>query len=584
MPSKLKKAIGAVKDQTSIGLARVSSVDATISNLEVAVLRATTHDDEDHIDPRHVQEILSLVSSNKSNAAACARAIGKRIGRTRTWAVAIKSLVLVLRIFQDGDPYFPREVLHAMKRGAKILNLSSFRDDSSSSSPWDYSAFVRTFSLYLDERLDCILTGKLQRRMITNPRGADADVHHSRHHRSMSGKLINETLREMKPGMLLDKISCWQELLDRAVATRPTGAAKTNNLVKISLYAIVHESFHLYKDISDGLALLLEGFFELPYNSCVNVFQTCMKATKQFEELAAFYDLCKSIGVGRASEYPTIQRISEELLQSLQEFLKDRSSFSITKDYISTPKKSMFSFPTINDQEPTHRPSLEDLLSATELSSGKDQPSISIDLETYSINHDRDFEKQMLQTSTKNGDDTCSTKSLPSSNSNSIMNLLDDWPNKDVQDNTCEQIEPIPPISWELVLFDQDTDNNKISNNGFEDLLGQSHEGWELMLTQTVTPSSAQTPDKPFQQHYNPFLQDTPENDEHIFNTIPTFQVTPTFQADTVDSIGEFDPFARVVSEEDDQSFGTMLIPQNLEQQQQMWLQQQNKIIERQVP
>ena len=92
------------------------------------------------------------------------RAIGRRNGRTKNWIVAAKSLVLVLRIFQDGDPYFPKEVLHAMKRGYKILNLSSFRDELTSTCHWDFTAFVRTFALYLDERLDCFLTGKLQRR------------------------------------------------------------------------------------------------------------------------------------------------------------------------------------------------------------------------------------------------------------------------------------------------------------------------------------------------------------------------------------------------------------------------------------
>ncbi|KAL0327989.1 UNVERIFIED_CONTAM: Clathrin coat assembly protein [Sesamum calycinum] len=151
MTSKLKKAIAAVKDQTSISLAKVSKSNS--SNLEVAILKATTHDDVP-MDERYVNEVLKLVSSNKIHAAACARAIGKRIGRTHSWIVAIKSLMLVLRIFQDGDPYFPREVLHAMKRGAKILNLSSFRDDSNSH-PWDFTAFVRTFALYLNERLDC---------------------------------------------------------------------------------------------------------------------------------------------------------------------------------------------------------------------------------------------------------------------------------------------------------------------------------------------------------------------------------------------------------------------------------------------
>lgn len=295
MPSKLKKAIGAVKDQTSISLAKVSS--NTSSTLEVAVLKATTHDDVP-IDDRYVQEVIKLVSSNKAYAAACARAIGKRIGRTRNWIVALKSLMLVLRIFQDGDPYFPREILHAMKRGAKILNLSSFRDDSNSS-PWDFTAFVRTFALYLDERLDCFLTGKLQRRY--NNRDRENSSIHNYRSTGSSRRRGDEPVRDMKPVMLLDKISYWQRLIERAIATRPTGAAKTNRLVQIALYAVVTESFDLYKDISDGLALVLDSFFHLPYQSCVNAFQTCVKAAKQFEEISVFYSVCKTIGVGRTS-------------------------------------------------------------------------------------------------------------------------------------------------------------------------------------------------------------------------------------------------------------------------------------------
>ncbi|KAL7003546.1 hypothetical protein U1Q18_004698 [Sarracenia purpurea var. burkii] len=90
MACKLKKAIGAVKDQTSISLAKVAGNNS--SNLEVMVLKATTHDGDEH----YVHEILRLLSSSKEQVAACTRAIGKRIGRTRNWIVVVKSLMPVL--------------------------------------------------------------------------------------------------------------------------------------------------------------------------------------------------------------------------------------------------------------------------------------------------------------------------------------------------------------------------------------------------------------------------------------------------------------------------------------------------------
>ncbi|KAL3652631.1 hypothetical protein CASFOL_002312 [Castilleja foliolosa] len=430
MPSKLKKAIGAVKDQTSISLAKVSSNSS--SNLEVIVLKATSHDAVP-IEDKYLHEIIQLVSSNKIHAAACARAIGKRIGRTRNWVVALKSQMLVLHIFQDGDPYFPREVLHAMKKGAKILNLSSFRDDSNSS-PWDFTSYIRSFALYLDERLECFLTGNCNGALRPN----------------------DELVPDMKPAMLLDKLLSWQRLLDRAIAMRPTGEAKTNHLVHISLYAVVQESFDLYRDISDGLALVLDSFFHLQYRNCVTAFQIC---------------------VGRSSEYPSVQAISEELIETLQEYLKDQSSFpsksgnqlligpmpsspssvrprSARHDSYGgqsdcSPTMSMVSGRT--SEFGSQCASLEDLISATETGIS---PAISIDLEAYSASQRRDDAFGVS--------DTGSSRSLPVTSSVSDLMSLDDWMEgneKDEQDDKREEDEKENGVSntsaskdWEIVL------------------------------------------------------------------------------------------------------------------------------------
>ncbi|GMP53866.1 hypothetical protein CsSME_00019204 [Camellia sinensis var. sinensis] len=570
--------------------------------------------------------------------------------------------MLVLRIFQDGDPYFPREVLHAMKRGAKILNLSSFRDDSNSS-PWDYTAFIRTFALYLDERLDCFLTGKLQRRY----------THHEKEPFHRRSRRANEPVRNMKPAMLLDKISYWQRLLDRAVATRPTGAAKTNRLVQISLYAVVQESFDLYKDISDGLALLLDSFFHLQYNSCVNAFQACVKATKQFEELSGFYDLCKNIGVGRTSEYPSVQKISEELIETLQEFLKDQSSFPTTGRSPNRPQLLLPAPPC--DGSTTGRrhdscmteftdtsemtsefgsqcTSLEDLISATELT-GK-SPSISIDLEAYSIADQ--FEKQLQRDDAFSAnDDAGSTQSLPVMSSTVDLVSLEEWPQKEQE---IEKATTSPqPFTNAFNSFLSPEQEQKPSESG-------SRDGWELVLAEIATPSSQppipiteafsvsskdnlyhqssvppstrppipiteafnvssidnlyhqssiphQSSVPPPDHYYNPFLQDTteltaiatittptptptttatdfeasfPANEG--FSWGPTFQATPTFCAQNPYSPSmvlqnENDPFASYPIGGDEQGFSGSTNQQNLLHEQQLWLQQQNKIIAR---
>ncbi|ESQ36422.1 hypothetical protein EUTSA_v10007033mg [Eutrema salsugineum] len=641
MPSKLKKAIGAVKDQTSISLAKVAS-GATggggdLTTLEVAILKATSHDEEVPIDDRLVSEILGIITSKKSHAAACAAAIGRRIGRTRNWIVALKSLVLVLRIFQDGDPYFPREVLHAMKRGAKILNLSSFRDDSNSC-PWDFTAFVRTFALYLDERLDCFLTGKLQRRY-TNNRDQTGRISTSSSRSRFTPRTANKShepaVRDMKPVMLLDKITYWQRLLDRAIATRPTGDAKSNKLVKMSLYAVAQESFDLYRDISDGLALLLDSFFHLQYQSCIHAFQACVRASKQFQELNGFYDLCKSNGVGRTSEYPSVQKISLELLETLQEFLKDQSSFPASAGLYPSPNSLLppphsskdsssldFGDSTIDTSErysdygSFRSTSLEDLMSRTE--AGTSSPPMSCHSEPYGGGRDdRNF-------------DTVSTKSLPNnpsvSASSLTLNLLDDVDNttetkhvedeKKQEDSKAETFDP-----WEALMLRDDPRKN-IETIPEKPSTSEDHTdsgNWLLALEETATQvqdtnSMAIVPfelDSPVpasqaaMDQYNPFLEEPaaplagPAGEPMTtFNALavtefqpePTFQVdvpedfepssTPTFKATGILPVN-FDPFATF------ESFGFgetvsengVVHQQSVLQEQQLWLVNQKKII-----
>lgn len=556
MPSKLRKAIGAVKDQTSISLAKVTNA----ANLEVTILKATTHD-KNPIEERYVNEIVNIVSSNKVYAAACAQSIGKRIGKTRNWVVALKSLMIVLRIFQDGDPYFPREVFHAMKRGAKILNLSGFKDDSNSS-PWDYTAFIRTFALYLDERLDCFLTGKLQTRF----------TYHNRfHEKNLRHKLSHEPgIRDMKPTMVLDKITYWQKLLDRAIGTRPTGSARNNRLVQISLYAIVQESFILYKDISDGLAVVLDSFFHLPLSACVTAFNACAKSYKQFDELSAFYSFCAGIGVGRSYEYPSVQKVSEELMETLQAFLKDQASFPSnnngSKHFIVSSQKdpsaaaaagsssssqdeggerggTLERFFESGSEFGSQCTSLEDLMSATDAAMSPEGSSEEED--TSSEQSDQDERLSPCDEFASAYGGSGSTRSLPLDQTSrpSLEMVSFEELQQEVQQNQTNN-------EWEQ----QNSTRGGSTNDSSKDC-------WELVLAKTITAPKETSPKlangyDPFvtmfdqasvpQHKYNPFLEDigvetiappdtttTNASFNDVFDVEPTFKATssPTFRA-----------------------------------------------------
>lgn len=371
-PSTIRKAIGVVKDQTSISLAKVSSNIAP--DLDVAIVKATSHEDEP-ADERHIREIINLTSYSRGYVGACVATVSRRLGKTRDWIVAVKALMLIHRLLAEGDPVLHHEFLYATRRGARLLSMSDFRDEAHSSS-WDHSAFVRTFALYLDQRLECIIQDQKQAGdgggsgSFQSPRdqprsqlpyqysdhgnpnqyqggnyGRNSNSHYSP--TQVEEKKPVTPLREMKPEKVLGRMNQLQQLLDRFLACRPTGLAKDSRLVLIALYPIVRDSFQLYADICEILAVLLDRYFEMEYADCVKTFEAYGFAAKQIDELSAFYGWCKNTGVARSSEYPEVQRISDKLLETLEEFTRDRA-----KVPPKSPPRKLDPAPILQVEEP----------------------------------------------------------------------------------------------------------------------------------------------------------------------------------------------------------------------------------------
>ncbi|KAK7311880.1 hypothetical protein RJT34_10327 [Clitoria ternatea] len=336
-------------------------------DLEVAIVKATSHDD-DPASEKYIREILNLISYSRGYVHACVTAVSKRLGKTRDWIVALKALMLVHRLMNEGPPLFQEEILYATRRGTRLLNMSDFRDEAHSSS-WDHSAFVRTYAMYLDQRLELMLFDR------KNAGGASGDgagggsaggaedrfggrdnfrsppyeygggefrgegvygngMRRTRSFGDMSEsvggreekRIVSVTpLRDMTPERIFGKMGHLQRLLDRFLACRPTGLAKNSRMILIALYPVVKESFQLYADICEVLAVLLDKFFDMEYPDCVKAFDAYASAAKQIDELVAFFNWCKDTGVARSSEYPEVQRITSKLLETLEEFVRDRA-------------------------------------------------------------------------------------------------------------------------------------------------------------------------------------------------------------------------------------------------------------------
>ncbi|TYI17699.1 hypothetical protein ES332_A07G044000v1 [Gossypium tomentosum] len=368
-PSTIRKAIGAVKDQTSISIAKVAGNIAP--ELEVLVVKATSHD-EDPADEKYFREIISLTSYSRGYISACIATVSKRLRKTHDWMVALKSLMLVHRLLVDGNPCFEEEIVYATRRGMRVLNMSDFRDEAHSNS-WDHAGFVRFYAMYLDEKVEFSVFEKKKRD--GEDKFAERDERNRREYgefrddydretdrRSRSYGDLNDSLRkdvrkegtpmrEMRPERVLGRLHQLLRILDRVLGCRPAGMAKDSRLVLVALYQILKESFGLYVEICEALGILLDRFTEMEYVDCVKGFDAYVSAAKMIDELVGFYGWCKDVGIARSSEYPEVQRITDKLLGTLEGFLKEMANGRKSPERIREEKPPVKEEPETNMNE-----------------------------------------------------------------------------------------------------------------------------------------------------------------------------------------------------------------------------------------
>ncbi|KAL3538603.1 hypothetical protein ACH5RR_001969 [Cinchona calisaya] len=316
-PSKFRKAIGAVKDQTSISLAKVGS-SASLSDLDVAIVKTTRHE-EYPADERHIREIISLTCYSRAYVGACVSTISRRLSKTKNWIVALKTLMLIQRLLAEGDPSYEQEIFFATRRGTRLLNMSDFRDKKSNS--WDYSAFVRTYALYLDEQLEF---------RMQNRRGKRSAFSYDQEEEDQTvgpnAIVVRATpVREMKNEHIFSRVHHLMQLLERFLACRPTGVARDNRIVIVALYPVVKESFQLYYDVTEIMGILIDRFMELDIPDSIKVYEIFCRVSKQYDELDVFYGWSKSVGIARASDYPDIEKIPQKKLDVMDEFIREKS-------------------------------------------------------------------------------------------------------------------------------------------------------------------------------------------------------------------------------------------------------------------
>ncbi|KAJ8767446.1 hypothetical protein K2173_017490 [Erythroxylum novogranatense] len=305
--SSFRKAFDALKDSTKVGLAKVNS---EFKELDIAIVKATNHV-ESPPKERYVRRILYATSviRPRADVAYCIHALAKRLAKTRSWIVAVKALIVIHRTMREGDPSFREELTNYSHRG-NILQISNFKDDSSPMA-WDCSAWVRAYALFLEERLECY-------------RSLRYDIEAERMTRASSASYKGHIrTRVLGRGELLDQLPALQKLLYRLIDCQPEGAAYCNYLIQYGLALVLKESFKLYCSINDGIINLVDMFFDMSRHDAVKALNIYKRAGQQAENLAEFYEYCKSLDLARSFHFPILRQPPASFLATMEEYIKE---------------------------------------------------------------------------------------------------------------------------------------------------------------------------------------------------------------------------------------------------------------------
>ncbi|KAI4373202.1 hypothetical protein MLD38_011355 [Melastoma candidum] len=302
-----RKAYGALKDSTKVGLAHVNS---DYADLDVAIVKATNHV-ECPPKERHLRKIAVATSAMRPRAdvAYCIHALARRLAKTHNWTVALKTLIVIHRLLREGDPTFREEILNFSVRG-HILQLSNFKDDSSPIA-WDCSAWVRTYALFLEERLECFRILKYDIEAERLPKPAQGQE-----------KGYSRT-RDLESEELLEHLPALQNLLYRLIGCQPEGAAVGNYLIQYALALVLKESFKIYCAINDGIINLVDKFFEMPRHEAIKALEIYKRAGQQAGSLSDFYEICKGLELARNFQFPVLREPPQSFIVTMEEYISE---------------------------------------------------------------------------------------------------------------------------------------------------------------------------------------------------------------------------------------------------------------------
>ncbi|WMV06627.1 hypothetical protein MTR67_000012 [Solanum verrucosum] len=300
-----RKAFGLVKDHKSLWFASLSRRTSFRNpEMEAAVIKATSHD-ELTIDMKNVDRVYKWLRLSPSHLKSLIWSISLRMEKTKSWVVAIKGLMLMHGVYSSKIPAIQRI-------GRLPFDLSNFKDGYSDPYKiWGINEFIRAYFTYLDQKSSLLFMNLQERRNLQNLEHVNDDNNNVvvivEGHYSMIQDLV-----------LLQKL---QYLLDMLLEIRPLCGNAVVPLVLEAMDCVMIEVFDVYSRICNGIARILLRIYSAGKVEASMALRIVQKATIQGEELSVYFELCQSIGVKNAAEFPTIEQIPYEDIKELEEII-----------------------------------------------------------------------------------------------------------------------------------------------------------------------------------------------------------------------------------------------------------------------